>query len=215
MNNSNNRQEVTGYIGCYNLVDWWFDEFTEHERFYIEAKFRSSLIAGAVSLTQGVVETTTRSAVGFLVNLAAWLRRPSDRALAKRMLDKAEFLIDNRTSASDAHFLYGLMIEFLSKDYDTSVDALQTIIRVCEYQIMIASYAAEQLAANGPLPEHRGYRQLVAIREQQEDYREAMALCEQAMAQGWPGNWAAKIEAYRLKLEGSPSVPRQMLASAA
>jgi hypothetical protein len=53
-----------------------------------------------------------------------------------------------------------------------------------------ATTAADVL---GFLPSHHGYKQLAIMLEKRGDYQDARALCEQADAQGWKGDWDARI----------------------
>jgi hypothetical protein len=50
-----------------------------------------------------------------------------------------------------------------------------------------------------PLPGHVGYQQLAIIKEKQKDYRAAIALCQQALAEGWRGDWAKRIARCELR----------------
>ncbi|AOL23976.1 hypothetical protein Ga0102493_112978 [Erythrobacter litoralis] len=57
----------------------------------------------------------------------------------------------------------------------------------------------------GFLPSHHGYRQLAIILEKRGDYRDALALSEQAKGQGWKGDWDSRITRLTKKLaKGSP-----------
>ncbi len=52
----------------------------------------------------------------------------------------------------------------------------------------------------GFLPSHHGYKQLAIILEKQGDFQGARTLCEQAKAQGWKGDWDARIARLNKKL---------------
>lgn len=46
------------------------------------------------------------------------------------------------------------------------------------------------------LPEHVGYKQLSIIYSKQGEFEEAISICQQALAQGWSGDWEARIQRY-------------------
>lgn len=52
----------------------------------------------------------------------------------------------------------------------------------------------------GFLPSHHGYKQLAIILEKRGAYQDARSLCEQADAQGWKGDWAARIARLEKKI---------------
>jgi hypothetical protein len=68
-------------------------------------------------------------------------------------------------------------------------------VAICEAQIAISGLAADALRQEYPegIPAHSGYQQLRIIRDKAGDYRGAIELCRQAMAQGWAGTWEKDI----------------------
>jgi len=45
----------------------------------------------------------------------------------------------------------------------------------------------------GPLPSHTGFKQLAIVREKQGDLDEVVRLSTRAIAEGWAGDWEARI----------------------
>ncbi|MDA8353580.1 MAG: hypothetical protein M0Z65_10455 [Firmicutes bacterium] len=81
---------------------------------------------------------------------------------------------------------------------------LKKAIQYCQKQI---AYAPMAIQANRmdpqakTLPHHYGFKQLAIIREKQGDVEEAIRLCEEALAQGWKGDWQHRIDRYRKSLK--------------
>jgi len=199
-------KKIGGDIGYYGLSEWWLTTFTEEERRYMEQTFQpmGSGVGGGspTTLTSGNILSSSQSACGFLGVLAGWFRKPNDRYLAVRILDKAEQVPGNTL---DRHFLYHQMIKTYYKDRDTVPGSLEKTIAACEKQISIAPQAVEAFKREPgfgkDLPAHTGYEQLAIIRDKQGEDAEAVRLCQQAKAQGWTGDWDKRILRYQKKLD--------------
>ena len=206
------RLEATGELGYFGLTGWWTSSFSAAERNYMEAAFRTAeMPAGAKPLTrdQGLVNCATAAAL--LTVLADRLsEKPEDRALATRVLAKAE----ERALAEDdilgRHFVYHQMIRLHTKWKDQFAGAADLIFAACDKQIKIAPDAARllhEMYPARPLPTHLGYLQASALLEQDGAYDPAIQLCKQAQAAGWNGNWSWRIQRLARKLyEKNPGV---------
>ena len=54
------------------------------------------------------------------------------------------------------------------------------------------------------LPIHLGYQQAAGILEKQGYYSRAIAICKQAQAEGWSGNWTWRIGRMAKKMSHMP-----------
>jgi len=82
-------------------------------------------------------------------------------------------------------------------------DNLEKAIKACEDQIEFAPRAAKAfktLWKGEPLPGHKGFEQLVIIREKQGEIEEAIRLCDIATKQGWPSDWKERKQRLLKKL---------------
>jgi hypothetical protein len=193
-------ERVDGLIGYFGLRDWWLTAFNEDERRYIQAKFQP-LGSSGESLTSGVISYTTETATGLLGSLAGWFRKPEERPIAHKILDKAVEL-SKGAPVLDVHFLLQQQIETYYKDRDKPT-YLDKAISVCRQQIALAPEAARSFNAEdagSPLPAHRGYEQLAIILEKQGQFEEVIALVRQAEAQGWAGDWTGRAKRCEKKL---------------
>jgi hypothetical protein len=191
-------QHPEGLIGYFRLTDWWLATFTEPERAFIEATYKPFTIGSQPThtseLTQGRIEHTTETAARFLCGLASWFRKPTDRHLARRMLEKAEMVAGEHPL--DLHFIYHGMIEVYYRDRGSELSALKAALRACQQQIQLAPRAAQAFRTAYPgqsLPSHAGFTQLAIIREKQHNYLDAISLAHQAKEQGWAGDWDKRI----------------------
>ena len=88
------------------------------------------------------------------------------------------------------------MIRIYYRDRDRGSDTLQLAIQACEEQINLGPKAGSAFRQEYPesrLPMHTGFEQLTIIREKEKDYAEAIRLSQEAMAQGWNGDWEKRI----------------------
>lgn len=186
--------EVAGDLGCFGLGDWWLSTFTEAERTHIEQTYRPLGMSRPCPLTRGEIAGTTQTAAGLLWGLASWFQRPQDRHIARRLVAKAEEMAGS--DVLDRHFSYQAMIQTYYADRDADPTALKTALDACEKQIALAPRAAkafERKWPNAPLPAHLGFSQLAIVREKQRHYAEAMELSNEALRQGWNGDWEKRI----------------------
>lgn len=75
-----------GFIGFYDLSEWWFATFSENERQYIDDHYQR-LDWQTHRLTQGN-ESLSIPASQFLNELSTWFRSPKDRSILKRIHEK-------------------------------------------------------------------------------------------------------------------------------
>lgn len=184
-----------GLIGYYGLAHWWESIFSPEEREYIEAVFQP-LGGSSNELTHGVNHYVSQSAPAFLGNLAGWFSKVTDRHIAYRLLAKASELAEVGCGVLDLHFLDHTLIKFCYRDRDKP-GKHDAAIAACEHQISIAPIAAQAFLTRDPdcpLPAHIGYKQLAIIREKQGDLSGVITLCQQAVSQGWPGDWKKRID---------------------
>jgi len=168
-------------------AQWWLAQFSEQEREYIES------VVGSVLATQ------------WLYPLAGWFRKKSeDRALAQRILDRAEEEALFAHDIMSQHYTYQEIIQLNYRWRDEFPDALDSAITACRKQIAIAPQVSVAWRAESygrPLPFHVGYEQLAIILEKQKAYSEAIDLCGQGESEGWSNDWAKRSHRLRRKAD--------------
>ncbi len=195
------KKRIAGSIGYFGLENWWISTFSEHERQYIEERFRPLGLPDN-SLTSGCIEYTTETVVNFLTALAGWFSKKQDRYIAYKILEKAEQLAADEKRIIDIHFLYSEKIKIYYKDRE-DITCFEKAIEACYQQISIAESAAQAFRSeykNLSLPAHKGYEQLSIILEKKLKYQEVINLCYRAAKQKWAGDWEKRIERCRNKL---------------
>jgi len=146
--------------------------------------------------------STSQTAIGLLHNLSGWFSKKEDRHIAYKFIEKAEQLIGSESRILDIHFLYSTKIELMYKDRDAISGGLEKAIKACQQQISYsdkASKAFKEKSPNESLPSHKGYQQLVIVKEKQKEFIDAISLSEKAVAQGWAGDWEKRIERCKKK----------------
>ena len=189
------KPKIRGTIGYFGLGNWWLSAFTEQERNYILNKFQP-LGRDSNSLISGNITSTSGTAIKFLSGLAGSFYKKDDRYIAYKLISKAEEIIEPNSRILDIHFLYGTKIEIAYKDRDTRQNGLEIAIEACQQQISYSAKAADAFKNEykDSLPSHKGYKQLAIIREKQKMYDEAIKISENALKEGWAGDWENRIE---------------------
>jgi len=124
------------------------------------------LPANSRPLTTGRKRLNFRSAAGLLTTLAGCLRNESDdRALAMRLLSKAEERAKAEDDVLAQHLVYQEMIRLHCRWRNHFPEALDLVFGACHKQIAIAPEAAQTFHEQRPqqaLPMHAGF-QMMAI----------------------------------------------------
>lgn len=200
--NLNNDPE--GYIGYYNLKDWWMNTFTEEERNHLVDIFQP-MGASKDMLVKGKFEMlSNNSPLSFLTNLTSWFDNPRDRNLAHKIISKAEEFIGTEKDILNLHYFYPTKMKLFYKDRNSDPKSLQISIDSALKQIEISENVAIALKKeypDSPLPAHEGYSQLCIILEKQGRFDEAIKYAKQANAQGWNDDWDNRIAKCQRKME--------------
>ena len=184
-----------------NLPDWWETAFSREEQDYILTKYRPMVMgigAGGekTDLSRIIRPDGTLGSIGSLTALSTWFLTGDEITLARRILAKAVERQEAETGdIVDRHFTYGHMIRVYYRDRNRDENALALAIEACENQIAIAPQVIREGAEEweGGLPVHGGFLQLAIILEKNKDYEGAISLYEEALRQGWNGDWGKRI----------------------
>ncbi|MEI6587807.1 MAG: hypothetical protein WCO05_02565 [Candidatus Moraniibacteriota bacterium] len=199
--NSNNEPE--GYIGYYDLKDWWLNTFTEEERSHMVDIFQP-MGASEDILSKGKLEMLgNNSTLSFLTNLTGWFDNPRDRSIAHRIISKAEEFVEAEKDIINLHFFYPTKMKLFYKDRDNDPASLQISIDSALKQIEISEKSAiafKKEYLNSQLPAHEGYSQLCIILEKQGRFDETIGYAKQAEKQGWNGDWNNRITRCQKKM---------------
>lgn len=191
-----------GFIGALKLDDWWQNALTEFERQELLSGFKpqsnrdSPLISGMIETGQGRGD--------FLANLAGWFEN-SNPCLAKKILDSAESFLNEQSTAKEKHFTYQALIQYYYKHSEVNPDNYPKAIWACRQQIAVSKQALQQILVmtDGFAPSHVGYKQLAIILEKEKRYTDAISLVQQAQAEGWAGDWDARLNRLNKKEKGA------------
>ncbi|MFA5387427.1 MAG: hypothetical protein WC322_03450 [Candidatus Paceibacterota bacterium] len=199
--NSNNDPE--GYIGYFNLTDWWLSSFSKEERNHVVDIFQP-MGAPKDILIKGKFESVgDNSPLSFLTVLTGWFDNPRDRNIAHKIISKAEDFAEAEKNVLSLHFFYPTKMKLFYKDRENDPNSLQIAIDSALKQIGIADKAAMALKKeypDNPLPFHEGYSQLCIILEKQGKFADAIKYAEQAKAQGWNDEWESRIAKCQKKM---------------
>ena len=202
------KTKVKGYIGKYQLQDWWKDCFSKEERDYIVEKYKP--------LTFGVEESPGSllingdpilnvSICSFLGGMANWFQSKTDidYSIGCRFIEKSKFYESSLKDIFEKHFYFDGLIQFFYKFRDLKEGALELSIEACESQIDFAEASKNAFLIAYPdsvLVSHNGFDQLSIIELNRGNYQRCIDLCKLAMGQGWSGNWEFRIKKSMNKL---------------
>lgn len=195
------KKVIKGYIGFYNLTDWWLNEFSDDERKYIFNKF--SLKGEKNPLTETELYGTSQTVISYLSSLYSNF---SDTKSIQNKFEKKiyeSFDENNNSMVLDMHFFYQTKIGFALKDKEND-SYLDNLIASCNEQINFATKASKAFKKEykkQPLPSHTGYKRLVITLEKEKKYEDTIKICKQALSQEWAGDWEHRIERCEKKIE--------------
>jgi len=112
-------------------------------------------------------------------------------------------MIDISTRILDLHFLYQIKIEIYYKNRDNDPEGINKAILACQQQIEISPksrIAFKKEYKDSPLPRHIGFEQLAIIYEKQKHFTKAIEISQEALKQGWNGDWEKRIGRCKKKL---------------
>lgn len=83
------------------------------------------------------------------------------------------------------------MIQVYYRARNRDENALALALEACEKQIALAPQVIREQPKDWKrgLPAHLGFQQLAIVRERDRDYEAAIRLSEEALRQGWAGDW--------------------------
>ena len=146
---------------------------------------------------------------GSLALVATWFLTGDDILLARRIMAKSVERREAEVSATiDRHFIYDCMIQVYYRDRNRNENALALALKACEKQIALAPQVIREqpIEWEGELPAHLGFQQLAIVRERDRDYEDAIRLSEEALRQGWAGDWEKRIVRCKRKNERETNV---------
>lgn len=195
-----------GLIGYADLTEWWDLELTHTDRAEIQEGYCPLGEDDAV-LDQGIVISRTgidNKPVTQLRVLTDLLNSSAPYEVKQKIISQGIKSAKKCRNALDLHFFYGMVISIEYRNRDDKEGALDRAIEACKLQISMAPKAKAKLVKSaftpGFIPSHQGYKQLAIILEKQKKYNETISLCEQALSQGWQGDWEKRIERCNKKI---------------
>lgn len=198
---------MNGQIGYFGLSQWWTEELTSEERRRLEEVFQPMGSGNERPLTQGNISTlggALATPAGLLMALPGWLRAtPSDQAIVRKIRTRLLKALADGCPILSRHFGYQILIGLFYRDRNDDPTALAAAIAACEDQIAVAPEAAAEFRRaypQSPLPAHVGFKQLAIIRAKEHRFEDALRIVQEAVSQGWAGDWPERSARYSGKV---------------
>lgn len=182
-----------GDISRYGLDDWWFSEFSASEREQIADTYRPMGTSGRPLVEGHVARQPELHPAPFLANLATWVAKPTLGDLAFRIAEKAASWDDLPNDLTQAHFMFANLCKVFYRFRETKPGALERAIWACEQDIALSSNLDQQKMGGGVPVGHYCFKQLSIIEQKRGNYDQAISVLQDAVAQGWNGDWEKRI----------------------
>lgn len=197
------KKEHKGLIKYFDLHSFWDDELNEEEKLIVFENF----CKGSMGIDQSYLLEKELIAYGSKLNfIGGQITRyikTEYRSIGYKFIDlgKQEILLSN--NILDKHFYYTSLIKFYYRQSSEKED-FNLAVRACKDGISISKEAKHGFKLeyeNDFLPRHLGYEQLSIILEKKKNYSESIKLCENALEEGWNGDWNKRIHRMKIKLK--------------
>lgn len=194
-------KKIDGLVRVLGLDDWWLHELTQCDRDAVHKSY-----GPGHGESEGTLSWTTQSRIGFLTNVADWLKGEDTRSTAYKFIQKADEIWPDGASAIDRHFALAAMCRVFYRWRDTDEFALDAAIAACKRSLSMHHEVAivfrqpvHVLPWGSGLPSHHCFKQLAIIEEKRGHFAEAIDLCEEAKQEGWLGDWDKRMARLRKK----------------
>jgi len=197
------KKKLNGYIGFFNLENFWFKTLNEKERQIVLENFNSGSIG--VDSTD-LLETKlfgTREKLSFISGQISRYKKPIFKNLGLKFIEIGNEELQRTTQIIEKHFYYQRLIEFHYR-FRAEENNYELAINACMNQIEISEKAKIEFEKEiyiDQLPSHKGFKQLAIILEKEKKFNEAIKICQKAITEGWNGDWNYRIERMNKKLK--------------
>jgi hypothetical protein len=131
-------------------------------------------------------------------------RKLADYERLRESMDRKEERMNDTIPVLDRHFFYQGKIEINYKYRKENPEAFSLAVEACKQQISLSKSAKKAFLQEYPdsvLPLHVGYLQLSIIEEKRKNFENAIRLSENALKEGWRGDWKKRIQRLKKKSE--------------
>jgi tetratricopeptide (TPR) repeat protein len=189
---------VPDFIVGVGLEDWYTNLSDEQQQKLHEySTFFGT--GGEMNLLDKGTGETSQSAQEYLKGVGSTAASEKDYGFAEMVL--LEALEREDGSATSTHFTYNELIDVYYKQRDDRKDAIEKCIQYCKKDIEIAD---EFVVEFGEVPRIPSFKRLAIIYERQEQYADAIAVCDQALeigtTDGTKGGFEGRKDRLRKKL---------------
>lgn len=207
--------EYKGYIGYFDLNEWWNQNFSLEEQNYIAQNFnkkrdyselnenRKLRQLSGCRLMEAKIGYTSESLLQFVTSLHVGINNKRNREISLKIIEKTEELITPSTPIIDLHFFYSWkfgnyfsLSNLNNKYYFKSMEAYEQQQKISH----LAAQAFSKIGSDGFIPSHPVFKRMAIVMEKEKKFEEAISICQKAQVEGWNGDWQKRIERCMKKL---------------
>ena len=166
-----NKNDYKGFIGHFDLDQWWESEFSEEERKYIIDK--------KPEIIKGKYNNINKKPTQFLQETTQWFSNKEDTNISLKLLDKAEELVEDKI---DLHYLYNSKIKTLYKKRNENKEYIELCIKYCKKDIeLYINKLRHEYPFNEKNTRVPAFQRLAIIYEKRKEYQKAIEVCKKAI----------------------------------
>ena len=215
-NNKYYKGPFLGYVGFFELTDFWENFFDNSEKDTILNQLPDKPLPNESSslrhLTKGDLfldnlTGTSKSKLSFISDFTGYFDIFTDLEIIDRILSHVESNFEKNVENSlDFHFMYSHIISRCVRNRIDKDRALEISIPYCLKQINISEYAIEGFKLDNLdfLPSHAGFLGIIQAYKRKKDYSKAKEYAELAIEKKWvnPGenSWGIIIDDLNKKI---------------
>lgn len=172
------KQNVPDLIQILDLQEWYLN-LSNEQRLKLHQYSTSFGTDGEVNLLEQDMTETSQTTQEYLRGVGSTAASEKDYEFAEMVLLSALGFEDG--SATSIHFIYTTLIDIYYKQRDDREDAIEKCIEYCKRDIMIADSFIDEF---GEVPRIPSFKRLSIIYKKEEQYEDAIDICDQALKIG-------------------------------
>jgi len=178
-------------------LDEWYSSLSEDEQQKLYEYSTAFGAGGEYNQLNKPVQSTSQTQQGYLKGVGEKALSDKDYEFAEQILLKA--LDADDSNPTDKHFVYNSLIKLYYKQREDREDAIENCIKYCKKDIDSINGFLD--AWDGEPPRISAFKRLAIIYDKQENYREAIEICDKALKLGLSDGTKGGFEGRKERLQ--------------
>jgi len=188
--------EVPDLLEVLGLSEW-YSELSEEEQQKLYEYSTAFGAGGEFNQLDQPVQSTSKTQQGYLKGVGSSAINNKDNQFAEKVLLKG--LNAEDSNPTDKHFVYNSLIKLYYKQRDNRDDAIEKCVKYCREDIESVQSFLD--AWDGEPPRIPAFKRLAIIYDKQENYQEAIEICDKALQLGLSDGTKGGFEGRKQRLQ--------------